>query len=139
MGLRPGLSHIRPSRRRTSDLGAPIQLASASRWYKISNAYQPTRSHRGQPLEAPHLERKRLLDGNPTLAATKREQKGWSNKIAVGDASIRVFFPPEPDDERASIDAIVDAVNAAEHSVLLCVFDPTDKKLLDAVFAAADN
>ena len=86
-----------------------------------------------------YLERKRLLDGNPTLAATKREQKGWSNKIVVGDASIRVFFPPEPDNERASIDAIVDAVNAAEHSVLLCVFDPTDKKLLDAVFAAADN
>src|SRR5207248_11180986 len=57
MGLRPGLSHIRPSRRRTSDLVAPIQLASASRWYKISNAYQPTRSHRGQPLEAPQLER----------------------------------------------------------------------------------
>src|SRR4029077_1200340 len=48
-----------------------------------------------------YLERKRLLDGNPMLAATKREQKGWSNKIVVGDASIRVFFPPEPDDERA--------------------------------------
>src|SRR5438477_5110755 len=63
MGLRPGLSHIRPSRRRTSDLVAPIQLASASRWYKISNAYQPTRSHRGQPLEAPHLEPHRKLAG----------------------------------------------------------------------------
>jgi phosphatidylserine/phosphatidylglycerophosphate/cardiolipin synthase-like enzyme len=86
-----------------------------------------------------YLERKRLLDGDPMLAATKHEQQGWSDKLKVGDATIRVFFPPEPDDERASIDAIVDAVKAAEHSVLLCVFDPTDKALLDAVFAAADD
>jgi hypothetical protein len=86
-----------------------------------------------------YLERKRMLDGDSALAATKHAQEGWSDKISVGDASIRVFFSPEPDGQRACIDAIVDAVNAAEHSVLLCVFDPTDKDLLDAVFAAADN
>jgi hypothetical protein len=30
-------------------------LASASWWHKITNAYQQTRSGRGQPLEAPQL------------------------------------------------------------------------------------
>ncbi|MEH2480432.1 phosphatidylserine/phosphatidylglycerophosphate/cardiolipin synthase-like enzyme [Nitrobacteraceae bacterium AZCC 2146] len=86
-----------------------------------------------------YLERKRLLDSDPMLAATKQEQSGWSDKIAVGDASIRVFFPPEPEPERASIDAIVDAVKAAKHSVLFCVFAPTDITLLDAMFAVADD
>jgi phosphatidylserine/phosphatidylglycerophosphate/cardiolipin synthase-like enzyme len=86
-----------------------------------------------------YLDRKRLLDGDPMLAATKHEQQGWSEKIRVGDAFIRVFFPPEPDDERASIDAIIEAVNAAEHSVLFCVFSPTDEALLHAIFAAADD
>lgn len=86
-----------------------------------------------------YLERKRLLDSDPTLAATKKEQSGWSDKIAVGDASIRVFFSPEPDSERESIDAIVDAAKAAKHSVLFCVFAPTDITLLDAMFAVADE
>jgi 2,4-didehydro-3-deoxy-L-rhamnonate hydrolase len=38
-------------------LVASIQLASASRWDKISNTDQQTRSVRGQPVEAPQLER----------------------------------------------------------------------------------
>lgn len=86
-----------------------------------------------------YLLRKRELDGNPSLAQTRQSQTGWSDKIAVGDATIRVFFPPEPKDQRASLDAIVAAVKAAQHSILLCAYDPTDKGLLDAVFAAADR
>ncbi len=85
-----------------------------------------------------YLERKRLLDGDPGLSQTQKAQKGWSDKITAGDATIRVFFPPEKNDGRASLDAIVDAVKAAQHSILLCAYDPTDKPLLDAVFAAAD-
>jgi phosphatidylserine/phosphatidylglycerophosphate/cardiolipin synthase-like enzyme len=85
-----------------------------------------------------YLDRKRELDGNPSLSQTQRSQTGWSDKIRVGDSTIRVFFPPEPADQRASIDAIVEAVRAAQHSVLLCAFDPTDGALLDAVFRAAD-
>jgi phosphatidylserine/phosphatidylglycerophosphate/cardiolipin synthase-like enzyme len=50
-----------------------------------------------------------------------------------------VFFPPEPKDRRESLDTIIAAINAAQHSVLLCAFDPTDSALLDAVFAAADG
>lgn len=85
-----------------------------------------------------YLDRKRLLDGDPRLAQTQREQTGWSDELTVGDASIRVFFPPEPNNSRDSLDTVVKAIQAAEHSVLLCAFDPTDKDLLDAVFAASD-
>lgn len=78
------------------------------------------------------------LAGDPTLSATQRSQSGWSSPLQVGDATIRVYFPPEPKATRASLDAIVDAINAAQHSVLLCAFDPTDGALLKAVFDAAD-
>ena len=86
-----------------------------------------------------YLERTRLLDGNPSLAETRTKQTGWSEKIGVGDAKVRVYFPPEAQDGRASLQTIVDAVKNAAHSVLLCAYDPTDKPLLDAVFGAADE
>jgi phosphatidylserine/phosphatidylglycerophosphate/cardiolipin synthase-like enzyme len=85
-----------------------------------------------------YLERKRFLDGDPGLTQTQKAQKGWSDVVTAGDAKVRVYFPPEPNDGRGSLDAIVEAVKAAQHSVLLCAFDPTDKDLLDAVFAASD-
>jgi phosphatidylserine/phosphatidylglycerophosphate/cardiolipin synthase-like enzyme len=86
-----------------------------------------------------YLDRKRLLDGDPGLAATQKDQEGWSDELQVGDATIRVFFPPEGKATRVSIDTIVEAVKAAKHSVLLCAFDPTDMDLLNAVFAASDR
>jgi phosphatidylserine/phosphatidylglycerophosphate/cardiolipin synthase-like enzyme len=82
--------------------------------------------------------RARELANDPSLTATQQSQTGWSDPLQVGDATIRVYFPPEPSDSRESLDAIVKAVNAAQHSVLLCAFDPTDLALLDAVFGAAD-
>jgi phosphatidylserine/phosphatidylglycerophosphate/cardiolipin synthase-like enzyme len=85
-----------------------------------------------------YLERKRLLDGDPTLRITQRDQPGWSDKVTAGDATVRVYFPPESENSRASLDAVVQAVQDAKHSVLICAFDPTDKALLDAIFAAAD-
>jgi phosphatidylserine/phosphatidylglycerophosphate/cardiolipin synthase-like enzyme len=92
-----------------------------------------------QALAQLYLARKRLLDDDPTLARTRRAQAGWSAPTNVGDATIRAFFPPEAKDERVSIDTIVDAVQGAQHSVLLCAFTPTDGPLLDAVFAKADE
>ena len=86
-----------------------------------------------------YLGRKRFLDGDPTLNKTQNSQVGWSEKLRVGDATVRVFFPPEQRENRGSLDAIVEAVKAAKHSVLMCAYDPTDKDLLDAVFAAADK
>jgi phosphatidylserine/phosphatidylglycerophosphate/cardiolipin synthase-like enzyme len=91
------------------------------------------------PLAKMYLARKRLLDSDPKLSITRKDQQGWSDKIVVGDATIRVFFPPEPKSTRDSLDAIVDAVKAAKHSILLCAYDPTDKELLDAVFDTADK
>ncbi|MBV9721825.1 MAG: hypothetical protein JO082_07900 [Mycobacterium sp.] len=89
-------------------------------------------------LAALYLQRVQQLSADPSLAATQRSQTGWSDSITVGDATIRVFFPPEPKDSRESLDTVVAAINAAQQSVLLCAFDPTDSALLDAVFAAAD-
>jgi phosphatidylserine/phosphatidylglycerophosphate/cardiolipin synthase-like enzyme len=85
-----------------------------------------------------YLTRKRMLDGNPALAKTQKAQTGWSAPISVGDATIQAYFPPEPTTTRMSLDEIVNAIKAAEHSVLLCAYDPTDKDLLDAAVAAAD-
>jgi phosphatidylserine/phosphatidylglycerophosphate/cardiolipin synthase-like enzyme len=87
-----------------------------------------------------YLQRKRYLDENPSLAATQRAEEGWSPNIRVGDASVRVYFPPESTDTRNSLDTVVNAVRSAQHSVLLCAFDPTDGPLLQAVFEkAAEN
>jgi phosphatidylserine/phosphatidylglycerophosphate/cardiolipin synthase-like enzyme len=89
-------------------------------------------------LAALYLQRKRILDRDPTLPETRQLQKGWSDKIAVGDATIRVFFPPEDKNKRESITAIVNAIQGAQHSVLMCAFDPTDREMLDTVFEDAD-
>lgn len=86
-----------------------------------------------------YLDRKRLLDSDPGLSETQNDQEGWSDEVVVGDATIRVFFPPEGNKTRVSIDTIIDAIKAAKHSVLLCAFDPTDIDLLNAVFEASDE
>ena len=90
-------------------------------------------------LAALYAARARELANDPSLNATQQSQTGWSDRLQVGDATIRVYFPPEPKTTRESLDAIVDAIKAAKHSVLLCAFDPTDSALLDAVFGAADQ
>ena len=90
-------------------------------------------------LAALYLARKRLLDENPSLRHTQDEQGGWSRKVKAGDATLRVFFPPESKSTRESLDAIVEAGRAARHSVFLCAFDPTDADLLKAVFDAGDR
>src|SRR5712671_1728458 len=57
MGLRSSLSNIRSPCPGASHLAASIQLASAPWRYKIKNTNQQTRPDRGQPVEAPQLER----------------------------------------------------------------------------------
>lgn len=85
-----------------------------------------------------YLERKKLLEKDPTIAKTAREA-GWSEQIEVGDARVRVFFPPEPKNQRESIDAVVGAVRNAKSSVLFCLFMPTDAALRRAIFEAGDD
>jgi hypothetical protein len=93
-------------------------------------------------LAALYLERKQLIEGDPTIGATAKEA-GWSEAITCGDATVRVFFPPEPKapkgKEGASIEAVIEAVQNAKSSVVFCLFSPTDLELLDACFKVADD
>jgi phosphatidylserine/phosphatidylglycerophosphate/cardiolipin synthase-like enzyme len=89
------------------------------------------------PLAALYLDRKRLLEGDPTLRNIAG-QAAWSDPIRVGRANVRVFFPPERRGSRVSIGAVVDAVRRARRSVLFCLFSPTDAELRRAIFEAGD-
>jgi len=86
-----------------------------------------------------YLDRKRMLDGDPSIHQTQQSQTGWSKEVVVGDATLRVYFPPEPLATRVSLGTVVDAIKAAQHSIVLCAYDPTDGPMLDAVFQAADS
>jgi phosphatidylserine/phosphatidylglycerophosphate/cardiolipin synthase-like enzyme len=88
-------------------------------------------------LAALYLERQKILFADKAKAATAK-LAGWSNKITIGDAKVRVYFPPETKPGRDSIDRIVDAIKHANSSVMFCLFSSTDQPLRDACFAAAD-
>ena len=84
------------------------------------------------------VERATLMQDDPTIADTASDA-GWSDRIPVGRARVRVFFSPEPRDHRVSIDTVIDAVKAARSSVVFCMFDPTDPKLIAALLATGDG
>jgi len=85
-----------------------------------------------------YLERKKLLEGDPTLSESAQDA-GWSEPVQVDEAQVRVFFSPEPKGRRQSIDTVVRAVRKAKSSVLFCLFMPTDAKLRQAIFEAGDR
>jgi phosphatidylserine/phosphatidylglycerophosphate/cardiolipin synthase-like enzyme len=91
------------------------------------------------PLAQLYNERAAAMSNDPSLAETKKLAHGWSDVIAVGSASVRASFSPEPDDQRTQIDTIVQAIRNAKHSVLFCLFSPTDAPLRDACFDAGDK
>ena len=84
------------------------------------------------------IARATLLQGDPTIAETAGDA-AWSDPIAVGQARVRVFFSPEPKNQRVSIDTVIEAVKAARSSVVFCMFDPTDKDLIEALLATGDR
>ena len=86
-----------------------------------------------------YSDRAKALAGNPSIAATAKLAPGWSDSIQIGSAKVRVCFSPEPNNSRLQIDTIVDAIHNAKHSVVFCLFMPTDAPLRDACFAAADK
>lgn len=90
-------------------------------------------------LAALYSDRAKSLAANPSIAATAKLAPGWSDSIEIGTAKVRVCFSPEPKDSRLQIDTIVDAISKAKHSVLFCLFMPTDAPLRDACFAAGDK
>ena len=90
-------------------------------------------------LAALYLARQHLLATDPTLKNTAAANTGWSAPIALAGGQARVFFPPEPKTERVSLDTIVNAVRAADSSVIFCCFTPTDLPILNACFEAGDE
>lgn len=86
-----------------------------------------------------YSDRAKALAGNPSIAATAKLTSGWSESIQIGSAQVRVSFSPEPSNSRVEIDTIVEAINNAKHSVVFCLFMPTDAPLRDACFAAGDK
>lgn len=89
-------------------------------------------------LSRNYYERYLLLANNPTTGKTAKEAR-WSYTETIGRSAIRVFFSPEPKEERESIDVIVNSIHSAQSSVLFCLFMPTDALLRQACFAAGDK
>ena len=86
-----------------------------------------------------YSDRAAAIAANPTKAATARLSAGWSEAIQVGTAMVRATFSPEPTAKREQIDTVVEAISKAKHSVLFCIFTPTDEKLRRACFDAGDR
>jgi hypothetical protein len=84
------------------------------------------------------LARKRLIQDNPSVVATA-QKADWSTPVKVGDASIRVFFSPEPKNKQVSIDTVIETIGKATSSVVFCLYDPTDLQLLNACFKVGDS
>ncbi len=94
-----------------------------------------------------YLTRQRLLATDPVHADTAADA-AWSDEIRLrAGATARVFFPPEPGGSRGRaraaapksvlMQSVIDAVQAATHSVVFALFTPTDVTLIDAFFGVA--
>jgi phosphatidylserine/phosphatidylglycerophosphate/cardiolipin synthase-like enzyme len=86
-----------------------------------------------------YSDRAAAISSNPTKAKTAALSPGWSAPIEVGTATVRATFSPEPKGKREQIDTVVEAIRKAKHSVLFCIFTPTDEKLRQACFDAGDR
>ncbi|HTV27270.1 MAG TPA: phospholipase D-like domain-containing protein [Xanthobacteraceae bacterium] len=82
--------------------------------------------------------RQKELRKDPTKGETAKGA-AWSDPLSIGAARLRVFFSPEPKNERISIDTVVKAVKNAKGSVIFCMFDPTDPALIRALLATGDE
>jgi phosphatidylserine/phosphatidylglycerophosphate/cardiolipin synthase-like enzyme len=82
--------------------------------------------------------RANLLASDPTTGQTAKNA-GWSKITDVPKTDIRVFFLPEPGEDRTFLDTVVEAVQNAKSSVLFCMFTASDQPLMDAIFAVGDS
>lgn len=122
--------------------GAPMQLLTGSANFTtegITEQANVLHTFASPALAARYAERAHSLAGDPSIAETAKLAPGWSAPVEVGRASVRVSFSPEPKGSRSQIDTIVEAIGNASHSVLFCLFMPTDEALRDACFQAGDN
>ncbi|HEX6715473.1 MAG TPA: phospholipase D-like domain-containing protein [Pyrinomonadaceae bacterium] len=93
---------------------------------------------RSKQLAGFYADRQKLLQPDPTKGETAKEAK-WLKVSDVPGSKIRVFFSPEPKNQRESINAVVESVKHAKSSVLFCMFSPTDKELLSAIMKSGDQ
>lgn len=104
----------------------------------ISSQANLLHTFENEELAQLYLDRKRLLEEDPTKGETAKEA-GWSDPIKIGKATIRVFFAPEKKPGREALDPVEDAIKKAKSSALFCIFSPTDKGIRDALFKAGDK
>jgi phosphatidylserine/phosphatidylglycerophosphate/cardiolipin synthase-like enzyme len=126
----------------SSDQGKPARLLTGSANFTTEGLTE--QANLLHLLDSPELaqlysDRAAAISSDPTLATTAKLSHGWSDPVKVGSASVRASFSPEPSGQRTQIDTIVQAIGKAEHSVLFCLFSPTDAPLRDACFAAGDK
>ncbi|MBI3077667.1 MAG: phospholipase [Deltaproteobacteria bacterium] len=120
--------------------GKPVSLLMGSANFTtagLSTQANLMHTFKSPELASLYLQRKRLLEDDPPIKQTA-EHAGWSREIQVGNAKVRVFFPPEPTDQRESIDTVIAAVREAKSSVIFCLFMPTDAALRQAIFDSGD-
>jgi phosphatidylserine/phosphatidylglycerophosphate/cardiolipin synthase-like enzyme len=82
--------------------------------------------------------RQKLMIGDPSVPDTAKGA-AWSKEISVGKAKVRVIFSPEPKNQRVSIDTVIDSIDKTKESVIFCMFDPTDPKLIASLLAVGDK
>jgi len=82
--------------------------------------------------------RQKLMIGDPSVPDTAKGA-AWSKEVSVGKAKVRAIFSPEPKNQRASIDTVIDSIDKAKESVIFCMFDPTDPKLIASLLAVGDQ
>jgi len=82
--------------------------------------------------------RQKLMIGDPSVPDTAKGA-AWSKEVSVGKAKVRAIFSPEPKNQRASIDTVIDSIDKAKESVIFCMFDPTDPKLIASLLAVGDK
>lgn len=82
--------------------------------------------------------RQKLMIGDPPVPDTAKGA-AWSKEVSVGKAKVRIIFSPEPKNQRVSIDTVIDSIDKAKESVIFCMFDPTDPKLISSLLAVGDK
>ncbi|MDW3687202.1 phospholipase D-like domain-containing protein [Cupriavidus sp. CV2] len=93
-----------------------------------------------EELAALYNERLAAMASNPGLAATASLTQDWSPSIQVGSVTkVRAIFSPEPTGRQVQTETIIAAIGAAQHSVLFCMFSPTDEPLINACFRKGDE
>jgi phosphatidylserine/phosphatidylglycerophosphate/cardiolipin synthase-like enzyme len=85
-----------------------------------------------------YAQRAQLLAANKKTADIAKFT-GWHDVTDIAGTSLRVFFTPEPGQQRQFLDTVTAAVQAAKSSVLFCMFTASDEKLMDAIFSKGDS